>query len=446
MKNKIEKIVLSMKDEKTLNGIIVKNDKGIEIYGFGEISQDELNKKYLNIIKTLKRQSYDELEDIESEQEIINKLYQLNKIVITKETVLVKIASYFDEKDELSKFITYTSDGKQEHNKKDFSSKEEFLAAYGQALTMLCNTFGIEFNDKSKDQLEKIGLLEEKNISDEKNDKKEKHGILNLMANHKFITALLLTGTVVLITKIPGCQKQTSKVYKISKTPVPTPKTTIAPNRGVIDYGESVEEFKEIYIDGEEDLFPYYETVSSDTLIAKTVNGVGYRIGSSSFDSTYENLHSIRNSNLSTVGNHVQSGKTISDKGVYIYYENKLNNQSLKDKAYVKYFSMIGNSIIHAAYEDDDKEMVGYYSRLSASEVVSLIQDDKPLHVYIYGQLTDIYYSELSKEAKDTVLNIAWANNLPLNKDIISSHGVAYNQDGISDIIIDKAEELNIIK
>ena len=104
---------------------------------------------------------------------------------------------------------------------------------------------------------------------------------------------------------------------------------------------------------------------------------------------------------------------------------------------------MIGNQIIKSAYEDDYFRGMIDNSVKSAEEVVRLIENDEPLEVYICGCEDYICFSELSNEAKEVVLNIAWTNNLPL------TNTITYNgntQDDISDIILDKANELGMIK
>ena len=198
-----------------------------------------------------------------------------------------------------------------------------------------------------------------------------------------------------------------------------------------------LEYFKEIAFVGMDN----YKDTCSDTILIEKLNGEQYEIYDENYNSS-ETLIEIRNQNMSSVGNYVQSYIPIKDKGIYIYHENIFNN-NLRDKAFVKYFSMIGNQIIKSAYEDDYFRGIVDNAVKSAEDVVSLIENNEPLEVYICGERQFIYFDELSHEAKEMVLNIAWTNNLPLSN-IKTYNG--HTQDDISDIILNKANELDMIK
>ena len=85
---------------------------------------------------------------------------------------------------------------------------------------------------------------------------------------------------------------------------------------------------------------------------------------------------------------------------------------------------------------------VNYYVKQSGFDVIRLIRDNEPIVVYINGEQQYISYSDLSQEAKEIVLQIVIANNCPMCKDIIDYNGSSYNQDQISEIILNKWQEL----
>ena len=466
----IKKIFISIKDDK-LKGMVLLTDKTIEKYGYGE-SNRVLGNAYDVAINLLKQIYKDELAGLD-DQESVNKLANMGKIIVNKKDLVTKLTSYNDgDIENPIKYVFEYGDKKEEIKLEDCYDKEDYIKKISEKLENVFKTYELKVNsdnlEEKLEELSKLGLYEEIDLSkhldeslneslDEVEEIKE-HKIKNFVVNHKALSALMLAGTILLVTMIPSCSKKNKNNDDViplptanvtvtpTKTLVPTVQPTEVPKIEEIPTLEPVEFFKEIYIVGEENFFNNYEEPSSDILVVKEVNGKTHSMGDGTYDYTFDHLNAVRNANMSSVANKIQSNIKIQDNGTYIYYENRFYDRDIRDKAYVKYFSMIGNAMIKNAYEYQQFGIVNDYAKLSDYEVVRLIRDNVPLHVYICGCEDYICFSELSNEAKEVVLNIAWTNNLPLNKEIINYDGESLNQDNISDIIINQANMLNITK
>lgn len=472
MKNEIKKIILSM-DGKELKGLIVIRDNIVEHFGYGKIIKNELYRKYMDLIQELANQCQEEVAGL-SNQDLVNKLFLLGKIEYNRKNLILKITDCFDIDNKHNKFIVEYENSKEEVKLSDCKNEEEYLNKYIKRLLEVCNTYGIKVTsvDDLKNgllkKLKDLSLVEDKketktnrivndvidNVIDDEDLNEDLHSVVNdskiknFVMNHKVLSGILAAGTILLITTIPGCCKKHNKdnAVKYNDEPIYLEFEDVEEQEPILASVVEPSEIKEIYIDGEEYLFKDYVEPSNEMVIAKDVLGTEYYMDDKTFNYSFDNLNEIRNGNLSSIGNYLQSGIEISDQGKYIYYENKFLDKDLIDKAYIKYFSMLGNEIIKNAYVDDNLAKIYDYSRLSAINVVDMIRDDYPLHVFINGQENYIHFSELSKEAKETVLNIVWTNNIALNQKVIYSDNCELNQDDISNIILEKYDQMNMVK
>ena len=463
MKNEIKKILLQV-ENKTLKGLVVIRENEIKTYGYGKISNEELLNEYSNLISELKEQNKDELKDLTG-QEAVNKLYILGKLEYSSAKIITKITNHIDASENPVKFIVNSTEGQEEIKLADCYDEKDYMSKLKDKLVEMCNTYNIELDSEDDitneffDNLEKLGLYEDKQegkivekaspVAKEKSKKEVLNDakIKNFVGNHKVLSGLIAAGILFTLIKVPGCHKI---INKLNNTKDGKNDNNIEEQ---MDYVveelptvEPLEYFSEIaFLDMDE-----YKDIDSNTVLVEKINGKQYDIYDDYYSNT-ETLNEIRNKNMSEIANYIQSinldyvpdrHKPIRKNGMYIYHEN-LFDYDLRDKAYVKYFSMIGNQIIKSAYEDDYFRGMIDNSVKSAEEVVRLIENDEPLEVYICGERQCLYFSELSREAKEMVLNIAWTNNLPL------TNTITYNgntQDDISDIILDKANELGMIK
>ena len=126
----------------------------------------------------------------------------------------------------------------------------------------------------------------------------------------------------------------------------------------------------------------------------------------------------VRYANLDAIENKIQSNIDFNENGTYIYFENLFNDYPLADRAFIKYFSMLGNQIIKSAYVDNnfgDKNGTNKFVKKSCYEFIRCVRDNEPLYVFINKEKYSVYYNDLSYEAKSALLNIVWANYTPLN-------------------------------
>ncbi len=471
MKNEIKKIILSMKDKK-LNGIIVQRENSINTYGYNKDNDEELLDEYSNLVRELKEQYKDELTDL-NDQDAVNKLYLLGKLEYSDKNLITKITNYVDADQNPIKFIVTKTNGQEEIKLEDCFDDDDYIVKFKDKLVEMCNTYDIELDSKDDltdefiDKLCDIGLFEDKqegkivDSEDLVSTKEVPKEILtdakikNFVMNHKLLSGLIAAGVIGLILSTHGCGKKAQKNVEVSEV-----KNNDYQEEQVIDtydfddtvineniYKEElptvepIEYFKEIAFENEHYIFPSYIETGKSTLIASEYNGNNYYINDNYYGDK-DNLIEIRNENMSNVANYIQSNINIKDKGIYIYHEN-LFNYDLRDKAFVKYFSMFGNQIIKNAYQNKKYDLVIDNAIRSDEELIRLINDGEPLEAIILGERQDIYYNELSQEAKEMVLNLAWTNNLPLSKNMVLN---GYNQDDISNIILEQAEMLNMNK
>ena len=445
MENNIKKIIISLTDL-NIKGMIIVREKSIEKYGY---DKEELNikkiysKAVLDLIKL-----NDNLKG-ETDDETVNNLYKEGLIEVTDRKVLTGII--IKDSDE---FTVESNQGSQTFKSIDFYDEDDFFTEYQKYVDLLCKEYNLSYEelvsmnvikDLSKNDYkdnDKESKFDENKYNEEYEENQESK-INNFFIQNKTLLKRLLAGGVVLsLIGIGGCHilkhkgSKSNNSYESIEEVVLNPTITPSP----------IEKSKYIYIENEENILPYYQEPESTSVILKKING---EKSYSPFMYSMEDLFDIRNAEMSCVGNKVQSNISLEGDGTYIYFENICPNLADKDVAYIKYFSMIGNEIIKNSYQKNNYNGtlgVADYSGLSSYEVVRLIENDEPLYIYINGERNNVRFSELSSIAKKIVLNIAWTNTLPLYKQGVDYNNVIYTQDNISDIIINRYEDLDMIK
>ena len=439
MNNEIKKIFISVVD-KRMTGFVVVRNNSVKKYGYNG-TLENYKQEYRKSIKELVDMYQEDLGDL-SEKDVIRNLIAMGKVEITNEDIITKVTLYEDE----DKFQVESTDGTIDINSMDYYDEEEYNELLEEYINKLFTTYDIK--NGNEEELINLGVLKKvKNFERVLKDNK----ITNFcLKNKKLVigilsTAIALTGLNYMIhskSKNKSNSGATKTYVEATLEPIqiPTSTPTVSPTPTPIQYS------KDIYIVNEENIFPNYIEPDSPSLIKHDINGENTY---SFYTYDQEELFDIRNADMSSIGNRIQSNFDLEGSGTYIYFENAFPDLDKKDLAYVKYFSMFGNVIIKEAYVKNNingNYGVNDYTGLSAYEVVRLIENDIPLHVYISGQEYYIRYSSLSNEAKNIVLNIAWTNTLPLYKQAVDYDGCVYSQDAISDIILNKYDELNLTK
>ena len=439
--NNIEKVILSMNKSSKENNfanleqIVVVRENSIERYN------KNIREQYVLIIKELLEQYKEELNGLEI-SDSINKLWkELNVIEYNRNELLQKMILYIDENN-IVKYKAIYDNHYEEVKKDDCLNEEDFHNKISEKGQVFSKIYGIE----SLDRLKKLGLIEAEEIKKDLDEVITENKIKNFVVNHKVLSGVI--ASAIALVGIWGGIKLFSKKDRVIEhnneqieyaTEQPTPTVY---NEEVIPTLAPISIPKEIIIESEDILFPNHEEANDNRIILRSFNGKSIYLEDEFSNDTL--FQQYRNPNMSNIGNNVQSNINLDDNASYIYFENKFNS-NLIDKAYVKYFSIIGNEIIKNAYLHKNMGInygVDYYVRQSGLDVVRLIRDNESLVVYINGEKKYISYSDLSDEAKEVVLQIVIANNCPTYKDIIDYNGNLYNQDQISQIILDKWDEL----
>ena len=418
----IKKVLLSIEDDNIIKKIVIIRESKIERYYSKDNSQEDLYKIYSQCVKKLNEQYASELEGLTINEKVA-KLVKLGKIESKKANLIIKLEPNVEER----KFVVTYEDGIKEFSEATVG-EDKFNNLYDDIFKELCATYCVDFSDYTKtvEKLEELGLYKEfcKTKSGDLPTVEKKHKIRNLILNKKLLYGILGTGTLALMiyggAKLLKNDSNSQNNVKDDTVDLTVPEVTEMPKfefepvEEVTYEEESMGYVPEIYILNEESNFPGYKEPSGKCILIADVNGSEYFGLNESLDELME----IRNANMSDIENSIQSDISLEDQGKYIYFENLFNDYDLADKAFVKYFSMLGNQIIKCAYQDGinySKKDIQKYSKQSCYDVVRCIRDNEPLSIYLNGHREDLYYSNLSRKAKEVVLNIVFANYAPLN-------------------------------
>ena len=361
----IKKIILSLNEDGKIKRMVVVGEDKIERYSRKNLSNDEIMRIYTNYVNILKNQYKIQLDGLNTDKEQVNKLASLG--------VIERNEHFFD-------YDEPENDNEVEDNYVESSKIKNFIVnhPYISAAIVTGATFVIVHSGIK---------LAKKNYNTKDNKNKT---TMELQLPEE--------------TKKPEFEfVQETKAPRITPKHTVTSKTTVKPK-------DTSSKISFLYHNSN---FTYPEP-SSNKILMRKVNGEEYF----SFNDNLESLMEIRNYNMDSVANKVQSDIEIDNDGMYIYYENLFNDYDIKDKAFVKYFSRFGNQIIKCAYQDNNFDLelgVNKFAKQSCYDFIRYVRDNEPLSVYIDDIKQDIYYSELSKDAKEAVLNIAVANYTALN-------------------------------
>ena len=444
MKNEIKKIVCGLEDG-NLKTLVVIRDTNVSIYESHKYSNEELQNHYNEAILELIAKHFDVLEGVK-EEEIPDKLSEMGAILLRDEKIITKIEIY----DDPIKMVVSYSNGTKEQVNYDNLFESEFVNACKTKVRELKNTYELSFED-----LKNLKLYEVFNIKKENTEYVEEETlttkIKNLVINHKLLAglvagAILITGGIKLSKNSSNKGETKTAIVLETEMPtnVPTMKPTIVPTVEPTPVVTPTPTPAPTMNDTMQPLIDYRHQETAGSVIVEEIKDgevISHKVGDNSYDYSTENLLQVRFDNMSDLGNAVQNSHSrLSEVGTVIYFDKLF--MDARDKAYVQYFSRLGNEIILNAYKDDDISYSNYYTKWSCYEVVRCIRDDYPIKVLIDGKEQYIRYSELSREAKEIVLNIAWGNYFPLNKQTISYNGESLIQDDIGDIIIEASDQL----
>lgn len=475
----IKKVILSFNEDRTIRKLVVVSDNSIERYTSETISEEELMNIYLDCVNELENEYSEKLTGL-TRKERLNKLNELKLIERNEEDLITNIT----ETDDSLKFIVNFENDQKEFESYDESEYKDNLK---KMIQLMCNTYGIKEDSYSQliSKLEKLGLYSQYEEKKSLPVVMKENKISNLSVRKKWILGILGTGVIAAIVyggiellknnhNDDNNNKKTIEIPAV-ETPTPTPyvDNVVEEENIVLDPTVEptvyiptptpfvIENSKQIYFEDEQRLFPNYnEPVGNNLLMMDTIGKNYYGINHS-----LDDVIEIRNHNMDSLENNIQSNIPVEDEGYFIYFENLFNNSDICDKAFVKYFSMFGNQIIKCGYVDKNFDYnmgINNYSKKACYEAIRCIRDNQPISVYINGEKQNIYYDNLSNKAKNVVLNIAWSNYTILNSspDLykLSDSGeeaniseIHYNDEvltksDIADILINAYEELSIVK
>ena len=431
MRNEINKIIITLDNNKLIDLVVLENNN-VKRYSLKDMTNDKLMEQYTKAVLKIKRSCYKELEGLDS-QSAINKLCSLNKIIINNDKLLTEIDIDFD------KFTVFYDKEFKVFYRNDFKDTN----SYNNELKKHLNELTIKYN-MSIDELKRFHILRDYKALNKV--VKDNH-VRNLLINKR-----VLSGIVASTIALSGIGYGISRLFRskddiklsgvrkdVYESVAPNPTKEVYPkvsdelwaDSGII-FDEPIETptpdmlSKEIYFESEHAIFGDYLEYNDPSLIATQLGKRNYFInGDSSEDIKMFNELRI-NDMLSICEN------TKNEDSCYIYYEKGFKYENLKEKAFIKYFSMLGNNIIRYAYSDEkntDKlnEAIDY----NIIEYLKYIKDDMPLIFNIYGQKQKVRFSDLSYKAKTYLLNIVWLNNITFKNREIEYLGVHFNQSDI---------------
>jgi len=432
MESNVKKIILNIV-EKKLEGIVVIREDKAYIYGYGKESAKDLKDiHYSEAAFNLRNQFSEELEGL-TDQQAINKLVSMEYIIVTDQYFPLKLI--VSEEPQMYKVVY--PDNTFEVSIDDFESEEE----YNKSLNDIINNMVTIYKEELEELAESGLITKEEVLKESLEDTLEENGVSNFFVRNKRLLSGILIGAILTGVGIG--------LTRCSKPKSPKTPTKVEDNvdENVIEMPtvEPMEIRKRIQLYNEDSTFSNYND-PEEYVVAREVNGETYY---QSDCLVWDELMDLRNMEISSIQNKIQSGIPLEGHGTYIYFENLFSNLSLRDRAFIKYFSMMGNEIIKGGYQTKNingQNGVKTYAALSSSEVIRTIRDDVPIRAYLDGEYTEISFSSLSKEARYVVLNLAFINNVPLENHEFSYHGETLTTDNINDIILYKSEELDYVK
>jgi len=443
MENNLKKIIILLNDDTKINKIVVVRDT-VEMVKASE---------YGSLVKELFNIYQDELKDLNTNQDKVNRLYRLGLLDATKQDIIVKATSLDDD----SKFSYEYASGRYEEIIND-GNNDDFSKERNQIIRDIAKMYSFNPNleiGTVYENLVNLGIIEQvkvkkeeaPNVPGESNETEEteneyddedyddeyedydeeKEGILakvkNLVINHRVLAgivagAVLVTGGIAIgrISK-KGSDSKSKNIIE----------TTIGPNNTTNEYeqnsnmGASIPSFSINDAEGQavsvnnqflslasstvftpEVSFTKLETVpideellveiESEFLVSRYFNDPEYTFNTE--EELLEKLNTVSYTNMSDIADYLlrSDENPLDEKGKIIYFEKLLSNPS--DRAFVKYFSDLRNEIVYQMY---------YEHQVNGVNNISLIDR------YITRANTDIVKSIV--------------NNLPL---VVEENGTYY--------------------
>ena len=166
-----------------------------------------------------------------------------------------------------------------------------------------------------------------------------------------------------------------------------------------------------------------------------------HNLGENTYDYSLANLDMVSKGNFSDISDYVVNDGNIEFRtiGTKIYYD-KLFTET-NDRVVIKYFSTIRNAIVEGTFKNKNLDEVRHYVNLAASEIVKFI-NGSPIKASIDGQIVTVYYDDLTKEAKDLLLNMTFDMISCLGYDNFEYNGEIYDIQKTSEIISNEYNEL----
>ena len=456
MENKILKLNLNYDANKKIESIVVVRKNNIET----ETNPNYFDQFFNNLLDEIKNSS-DEYKNL-SKKELKEKL--INKGFINQH-----IGPYIVnmEKNGDDEFTILYSDRREEIVNKD--SRKDYDDYYNSKMDELREYYGdVDF--------EKLGLFID-NRQKEKNAKKENKdlkGVKNIKITKKLV-ALVTTGAVLLmgasgyvghLLTNRNSQKGNDKPQNniewefttptpspelitvtptVTATPLPTPTPTVQPT-STPTVQPTPTATPIIYNQPEVSFTQLEDDPNSQVLAIEIYDGyvTPHEYSDSDFDCSIDNLVNIRLQNTSDLASHINNPNENPDlitTGTFIFYEKFFQDQ--EDRAYIEYFSKIGNEIIYHAFFFIYMDTAREYIQVANYEIVRCIRDLEPVKVNINGEERYVTYDDLTPNAKQLVLNIAYATSYALTSDNFEYNNEIIDKEDTQMIIIDANNILN---
>ena len=446
MENKIVKINLNF-DTDGVKSIVVVRENKIETL----TNPNYFLQVFASLFNEI-RNSNSEYKNL-SEEELKNKLQEKG---LLKEYSKLYIKNVQVDNDGIT--IINSNDEKERIDK---ASTEDYDNIYDSTIDSLRSYYGdVDF--------EKLGLLvdnrkKEKNIKKENNDLK---GVKNIKITKKMI-ALVTTGALLLmgasgyvghLLTNRNSQKENHKSQNNIEweftTPTPTPELiTVTPTVTATSLPTPTPTVQPtptappiIYNQPEVSFTQLEDDPNSQVLAIEIYDGyvTPHEYSDSDFDCSIDNLVNIRLQNTSDLASHINNPNENPDlitTGTFIFYEKFFQDQ--EDRAYIEYFSKIGNEIIYHAFYNNNMDTAREYIQVANYEIVRCIRDLEPVKVNINGEERYVTYDDLTPNAKQLVLNIAYATSYALTSDNFEYNNEIIDKEDTQMIIIDANNILN---
>ena len=446
MENKIVKINLNF-DTDGVKSIVVVRENKIETL----TNPNYFLQVFASLFNEI-RNSNSEYKNL-SEEELKNKLQEKG---LLKEYSGLYIKNVQVDNDGIT--IINSNDEKERIDK---ASTEDYDNIYDSTIDSLRSYYGdVDF--------EKLGLLvdnrkKEKNIKKENNDLK---GVKNIKITKKMI-ALVTTGALLLmgasgyvghLLTNRNSQKENHKSQNNIEweftTPTPTPELiTVTPTVTATSLPTPTPTVQPtptappiIYNQPEVSFTQLEDDPNSQVLAIEIYDGyvTPHEYSDSDFDCSIDNLVNIRLQNTSDLASHINNPNENPDlitTGTFIFYEKFFQDQ--EDRAYIEYFSKIGNEIIYHAFYNNNMDTAREYIQVANYEIVRCIRDLEPVKVNINGEERYVTYDDLTPNAKQLVLNIAYATSYALTSDNFEYNNEIIDKEDTQMIIIDANNILN---